>query len=90
MITVEGAIAAVIRPTIPVNTELSFSLLSTNQIRPDKIVVEPQIIDTELRMNPTVFVLGASLDPSVVIGDSGSVVMDIVVLDIYNVVVSVP
>ena len=41
-------------------------------------------------MNPTVFVLGASLDPSVVIGDSSSVVMDIVVLDIYNVVVSVP
>ena len=77
-------------PTIPVITDLSFSLLSTNQIGPDKIVVEPQIIDTQLRLNPTVFVLGASLDPSVVIGDTGSVVMDIVVLHIYNVVVSVP
>ena len=41
-------------------------------------------------MNPTVFVLGASLDPSVVIGDSGSVIMDIVVLNIYHIVLSVP
>ena len=41
-------------------------------------------------MNTTVFGLGASLDASVVIGDSGSVIMDIVVLHIYNKVVPVP
>ena len=41
-------------------------------------------------MNATVFGLGASLDASVVIGDSGSVIMDIVVLNIYNIIVSVP
>lgn len=41
-------------------------------------------------MNGTVFVFGASLDPSVIICDSGSVVVDIVVLNIYNIVIPVP
>ena len=89
-ITVEGTVTAVVRPTVPGNIELSFSLLSTNQIGPDEIVVKPDVIVTQLGMSVTVFSLGASLDPSVVIGDSSSVIVDIVVLNIYNKVVSVP
>ena len=80
-----------VRPTIPGNTEQHiFLLLSTNHIEPDEIVVEPDVGVTELGMSVTAFAFGASLDPSVVIGYSSSIIVDIVVLNIYNVVVSVP
>ena len=41
-------------------------------------------------MDCTVLVLGASLDASVVIGDSGSIIVDMVELHIYHIVLSVP
>ena len=53
-------------------------------IQPDEIVVESDVGVTELGMNVTVFALGASLNPSVVIGYSGSIIVDIVVLYVVN------